>query len=68
MNKNRLKILADWLACKEFYSHGGVVENAIQYAKEDVCQTIASYIDEIMEMDDDQVNYEINGMKNGEKE
>ena len=67
MNKNRLIILADWLACKEFYSHGGVVENAIQYAKEDVCQTIASYIDEIIEMDDDQVNYEIKAIENGEK-
>ena len=56
MNKNRLKILADWLACKEFYSHGGVVENAIKYAKEDVCGTIADYIHEIIEMDDEQID------------
>ena len=56
MNKNRLKILADWLKDKEFYSHGGVVENAIKYAKEDVCGTIADYIDEIIEMDDKQIN------------
>ena len=56
MNKNRLKILADWLKDKEFYSHGGVVENAIKYAKEDVCGTIADYIDEIIEMDDEQID------------
>ena len=63
MNKNRLKILADWLACKEFYSHGGVVENAIQCAKEDVCQTIANYIDEIIEMDDEQIKNELKDIK-----
>ena len=69
MNKNRLKILADWLKDKEFYSiRDGVIEDMIKYAKEDVCGTIADYIDEIIEMDDDQVNYEIKGMKNGEKE
>ena len=56
MNKDRLKILADWLKDKEFYSHGGVVENAIKYAKEDVCGTIADYIDEIIEMDDEQID------------
>ena len=56
MNKNRLKILADWLKDKEFYSHGGVVENAIKYAKEDICGTIADYIDEIIEMDDEQID------------
>ena len=55
MNKNRLKILADWLKDKEFYSHGGVVENAIKYAKEDICVTIADYIDEIIEMNDEQI-------------
>ena len=69
MNKNRLKILADWLKDKEFYSiRDGVIEDMIKSAKEDVCGTIADYIDEIIEMDDDQVNYEIKGMKNGEKE
>ena len=56
MNKDRLKILADWLKDKEFYSHGGVVENAIKYAKEDVCGTIADYIDEIIEMNDEQID------------
>ena len=68
MNKNRLKILVDWLKSKEFYSQGGVVENAIKYAKEDICGTIADYIDEIIEMDNDQVNYEIKAIENGEKE
>ena len=58
MNKNKdiLKILANWLTDNEFYSHGGVVENAIKSAKEDVCETIASYINEIIEMDDEQID------------
>ena len=56
MNKDRLKILADCLKSNEFYSHGGVVENAIKYAKEYVCGTIADYIDEIIEMDDEQID------------
>ena len=57
MNKDRLKILADWLKGKEFYSiRDGVVEDAIKYAKEDVCGTIADYIDEIIEMDDEQID------------
>ena len=65
MNKDRLKILADWLKDKEFYSHGGVVENAIKYAKEDICGTIADYIDEIIEMDDEQIKNELKNINNG---
>ena len=56
MNKDRLKILADWIKSNQVYSHGGVVENAIKSAKEDVCETIASYINEIIEMDDKQID------------
>ena len=57
MNKDRLKILADWLKDKEFYSiRDGVIEDMIKYAKEDVCGTIADYIDEIIEMDDEQID------------
>ena len=67
MNKNRLIILADWLACKEFYSHGGVVENAIQYAKEDICQTISDYIAEIVHMDDEQIKNELKDINNGKR-
>ena len=63
MNKNRLKILVDWLKSKEFYSHGGVVENAIKYAKEDVCRTIGDYITEIIAMNDEQIKNELNGEK-----
>ena len=57
MNKDRLKILADWLKDKEFYSiRDGVIEDMIKSAKEDVCETIASYINEIIEMDDEQID------------
>ena len=56
-NKDRLKILADWLKDKEFYSiRDGVIEDMIKSAKEDVCGTIADYIDEIIEMDDEQID------------
>ena len=68
MNKDRLKILADWLKDKDFYSiRDGVIEDMIKSAKQDVCETIADYIDEIMEMDDEQIKNELK-RDNGEKE
>ena len=68
MNKDRLKILADWLKDKEFYSiRDGVIEDMIKSAKQDVCETIADYIDEIMEMNDEQIKNELK-RDNGEKE
>ena len=64
MNKDRLKILADWLKDKEFYSiRDGVIEDRIKYAKEDVCGTIADYINEIIEMDDEQIKNELKNIK-----
>ena len=64
MNKDRLKILADWLKDKEFYSiRDGVIEDMIKYATEDVCGTIADYIDEIIEMDDEQIKNELKNIK-----
>ena len=60
MNKDRLKILADWLKDKEFYSiRDGVIEDMIKYAKEDVCRTIGDYITEILAMDDEQIKNEL---------
>ena len=60
MNKDRLKILADWLKDKDFYSiRDGVIEDMIKSAKQDVCETIADYIDEIMEMNDEQIKNEL---------
>ena len=59
-NKDRLKILADWLKDKDFYSiRDGVIEDMIKSAKQDVCETIADYIDEIMEMNDEQIKNEL---------
>jgi len=64
MNKDRLKILADWLKDKDFYSiRDGVIEDMIKYAKEDVCGTIADYIDEILAMDDEQIKNELKNIK-----
>ena len=68
MSKDRLKILADWLKDKDFYSiRDGVIEDMIKSAKQDVCETIADYIDEIMEMNDEQIKNELK-RDNGEKE
>ena len=64
MNKDRLKILADWLKDKDFYSiRDGVIEDMIKSAKEDVCGTIADYINEIIEMDDEQIKNELKNIK-----
>ena len=66
MNENKLRILADWLLNKEFYSiRDGVIEDMIKSAKEDVCGTIADYIDEIIEMDDEQIKNELKDINNG---
>ena len=65
MNENKLRILADWLLNKEFYSRDGVVENAIKYAKEDVCRTISDYIAEIIHMDDEEIKNELKDINNG---
>jgi len=35
------------------------MESAIRYAKQDVCVTIGDYIDEIIEMDDEQIKNEL---------
>ena len=70
MNKNKdiLKILANWLKDKEFYSvRDGVIEDMIKSAKEDVCGTIADYIDEIIEMDDEQIKNELKNINNGKR-
>ena len=67
VGQDRLKILADWLKDKDFYSiRDGVIEDMIKSAKQDVCETIADYIDEIMEMDDEQIKNELK-RDNGEK-
>ena len=61
MNKDRLQILANWLMDKSYYytERDGAMESAIRYAKQDICETIGDYIDEIIEMDDEQINNEL---------
>ena len=67
MNKDRLKVLAIWLKTQNiFYNErDGAMESAIKYAKEDICGTIADYIDEIIEMDDEQIKNELKDINNG---
>ena len=61
MNKDRLKVLAIWLKTQNIFyrERDGAMESAIRYAKQDVCVTIGDYIDEIIEMDDEQIKNEL---------
>ena len=71
MNKDILKILADWLKAQNiFYSyneHDGAIETAIKNAKQDVCMTIGHYITEILAMDDEQIKNELKDIDNGKR-
>ena len=61
MNKDRLKILAQWL--KEYtYSiddRDGALETAMKRAKEETMQEIGDYIEEILAMDSEQIDNEL---------
>ena len=61
MSKDRLKVLAIWLKTQNIFydERDGAMESAIKYAKQDVCMTIGEYIDEIIEMDDEQIKNEL---------
>ena len=61
MSKDRFKVLAIWLKTQNIFydERDGAMESAIKYAKQDVCMTIGDYIDEIIEMDDEQIKNEL---------
>ena len=60
-NKDRLKVLAIWLKTQNIFyrERDGAMESASRYAKQDICETIGDYIDEIIEMDDEQIKNEL---------
>jgi len=63
--KDRLKILAQWLnnvTTSDFgYDayHDGQLESAIAESQAETCNKIGGYIEEILEMDDEQIDNEL---------
>ena len=61
--KNRLEILAQWLqkvTSSDFDWHNGQLENIIAQSQAETCNKIGSYLEEILEMDDEQIKNELN--------
>ena len=61
--KNRLKTLAQWLqkvTSSDFDWHNGQLENIIAQSQAETCNKIGSYLEEILEMDDEQIKNELN--------
>ena len=63
--KNRLELLAQWLqkvTTDDFYydaHHDGKLEYAIAQSQVEVCNKIGGYIEEILEMNDEQIDNEL---------
>lgn len=65
MNNNlerRLRIFAEYLKSTQVYNseYGGVVERAVEYAKEDTMQQIGQMLEEVLNMTEEQLDDEIN--------
>ena len=65
MNNNlerRLRIFAEYLKSTPVYNseYGGVVERAVEYAKEDTMQQIGQMLEEVLNMTEEQLDDEIN--------
>ena len=61
--KNRLELLAQWLqkvTSSDFDWHHGRLESAIAESQAETCNKIGSYLEEILEMDDEQIKNELN--------
>ena len=61
--KDRLEILAQWLqkvTSSDFDWHNGQLENIIAQSQAETCNKIGSYLEEILEMDDEQIKNELN--------
>ena len=63
--EDRLKILAQWLQNVETSDfgydayHNGQLEGAIVQSQVEICNKIGGYIEEILEMDDEQIKNEL---------
>ena len=66
MNNNlerRLRLFAEYLKSEQVYQDpyvGGVVERAVNYAKEETIQQIGQYLEEILDKTDEQLDDELN--------
>ena len=61
--KDRLELLAQWLqkvTSSDFDWHNGQLENIIAQSQAETCNKIGSYLEEILEMDDEQIKNELN--------
>ena len=63
--EQKLKILAEWLSKVEKSDfgydayHDGQLEGAIAQSQVEICNKIGGYIEEILEMDDEQIKNEL---------
>ena len=65
MNNNlerRLRLFAEYLKGTQVYNseYGGVVERAVEYAKEETIQQIGQMLEEVLDMTDEQLDNELN--------
>jgi len=62
--ENKLKTLAQWLSkvtSSDFdCGYYGQLENIIAQSQAETCNKIGSYLEEILEMDDEQIKNELN--------
>ena len=60
--ERRLRIFAEYLKDTQVYNseYGGVVERAVEYAKEETMQQIGQMLEEVLNMTDEQLDKELN--------
>ena len=59
--ERRLRVLANYLKDTQVYTseYGGVVERAVEYAREETMQQIGSMLEEVLNMDDEHLDNEL---------
>ena len=64
--RDKLRIFASWLKDAESgidSYHDGHLEAAFKRAKQETKQEIGDYLEEILDMDDEQIQFEVNNLK-----
>ena len=59
--ERKLRLFAEYLKSEQVYQDpyvGGVVERAVNYAKEETIQRIGEYLEEVLDMTDEQLDKE----------
>ena len=68
--RNKLRILANWLKDAESgidSYHDGQLEAAFKRAKQETKQEIGDYLEEILDMDDEQIQFEVNNLESNQQ-